>query len=53
MRRIVAFNRVTAEGYFSASDGNLDWVVPDDEIDKGATEGMPLTDAVLFGRRTF
>ena len=32
-RRIVMFNRVTADGYFAAPDGNLDWVVPDEEVD--------------------
>ena len=40
MRRIVAFNRVSADGYFSAPDGNLNWVVPEEEIDKQATHGV-------------
>jgi dihydrofolate reductase len=47
------FNRVTPEGYFSANDGNLGWVVPEPELDKGATEGMSDTDTILFGRRTY
>ena len=29
MRRIVVFNRVTADGYFAGADENLNWVVPD------------------------
>jgi dihydrofolate reductase len=52
-RRIVMFNRVTADGYFSAPDGNLDWAVPDEELDKagaGATSGAG---TILFGRRTY
>ena len=53
MRRIVMFNRVTPEGYFSASDGNLNWVVPDEELDSAATEGMSGTGTILFGRRTY
>jgi len=53
MRRIVAFNRVTADGYFAGLDGNLEWVVPDDEVDKAGAERMPNTDTVLFGRRTY
>lgn len=53
MRRIVMFNRVTADGYFAGSDGNLDWVVPDRELDKAAASGIPGTDTVLFGRRTY
>ncbi len=47
------FNRVTPEGYFSANDGSLGWVVAEPELDKGATEGMSDTDTILFGRRTY
>ncbi len=53
MRRIVMFNRVTADGYFAGPDGNLDWVVPDAELDKAGAAGIPGTDTVLFGRRTY
>jgi dihydrofolate reductase len=53
MRRIVMFNRVTPEAYFSANDGSLGWVVAEPELDKGATEGMSDTDTILFGRRTY
>jgi dihydrofolate reductase len=50
MRRIVMFNWVTADGYFAGPDGNLEWVVPDDEQAKAAAEGIPRFDTVLFGR---
>jgi len=53
MRRIVTFNRVTADGYFAGPDGNLDWVVPDKEIDKAGAEAIPGFDTILFGRRTY
>lgn len=53
MRKIVMFNRVSADGYFSGPDGNLDWVVPDDEIDQGAAGSLSGADAMLFGRRTY
>ena len=53
MRRIVTFNRVSADGYFSAPDGNLDWAVPDDQLDREATAGGGNVDAMLFGRRTY
>jgi dihydrofolate reductase len=53
MRRIVMFNRVSADGYFAVPDGNLDWSVPEDEIDKGAAESLPKFDTMLFGRRTY
>lgn len=52
-RRIVMFNRVAADGCFAGSDGNLDWVVPEEELDKSAAEGLSGTDAMLFGRRTY
>jgi dihydrofolate reductase len=52
-RRIVMFNWMTANGYFAGPDGNLDWVVPDEEQAKAAAEGIPNYDTVLFGRRTY
>jgi dihydrofolate reductase len=52
-RRIVMFNWVTADGYFSALDGSLDWVVPDEEQARAAEEGIPRFDTVLFGRVTY
>jgi hypothetical protein len=36
MRRIVMFNHVTADGYFAGPDGNLDWVVRDEQVDNRA-----------------
>lgn len=54
MRRIVLFDRVSADGYFAAPDGNLNWVVSDEELDRSAaaaTESGGGT--ILFGRRTY
>jgi dihydrofolate reductase len=53
MRRIIAFNRVSADGYFTAPDGNLNWVVPEEELDKQATSNMPSQGTLMFGRRTY
>ncbi len=55
MRRIVMFNRVTVDGYFAGADGNLNWVVPDHELDRWAAEAIQRTetDLILFGRRTY
>jgi dihydrofolate reductase len=47
------FNWMTANGYFAGADGNLDWVVPDQEQAKAAADAIPLFDTVLFGRRTY
>jgi dihydrofolate reductase len=54
MRRVVVFDRVTADGYFSGPDGNLDWAVPDAEIDKLGGDAVPgAGNMMLFGRRTY
>jgi len=54
MRRIVTFNRVSANGYFTAPDGNLNWVVPEDDLDKEATQNMSgQQGTLLFGRKTY
>jgi dihydrofolate reductase len=53
MRRIVMFNWVSADGYFAAPSGDLDWVVPDEEQAKMAARDISSFDTVLFGRRTY
>jgi dihydrofolate reductase len=49
----MAFNHVTADGYFSGPDGGLDWVVQDEEVARAGLAGMPGSDTILFGRRTY
>jgi dihydrofolate reductase len=51
-RQIVMFSWLTADGYFAGPDGNLDWVVPDEEQAKAAAADIARVDTVLFGRRT-
>jgi dihydrofolate reductase len=53
MRRIVMFENLSADGYFAAADGTLDWVVPEPEMDKEAAAGSAMTDTILFGRKTY
>ena len=55
MRKVIMFNRVTADGYFAGPDGNLDGVVPDTELDRPAAEANKEggVDTILFGRRTY
>ena len=52
-RKILVFDRVSADGYFAASDGNLNWAVPDDALDRMGVEGSDKVDTMLFGRRTY
>ena len=53
MRRIVAFNRVSADGYFAAADGGLQWTVPEPELDKSAAENLHGQGTIMLGRRTY
>lgn len=52
-RRIVMFNQVSADGFFSDPSGGLDWVVNDPELQAQAVAGMPRSDTILLGRRTY
>jgi dihydrofolate reductase len=52
-RRIVMFNQVSADGFFSDPEGGLDWVVADPEIHARAVESMPQTDTIMLGRKTY
>ena len=52
-RRIVVFDRVSADGYFTSGDGNLDWVVPDAELDRATSSNLSGEGTLLFGRRTY
>jgi dihydrofolate reductase len=58
--RIVVLNRISLDGYYAGPNGELDWSVPDPELDRyvmdpnqggGAPEMSP--DTVLFGRVTY
>jgi dihydrofolate reductase len=53
MRRIIMWNRVSADGYFAAADGNLGWMIPDDQLDKEAVSAMDGPGTMLFGRKTY
>ena len=52
-RRMVIFEWMTADGQFAGTDGNLDWVVPDDAQARAAATDIARFDTVLFGRRTY
>ena len=53
MRRIVMFNNVSADGFFSTADGKLDWFVQEDGVYKASQESNPNIDTLLFGRKTY
>ncbi len=53
MRRIIAFEHLSADGYFASRDGKLDWTVPDEELDRMGAGNAGGADMILFGRRTY
>jgi dihydrofolate reductase len=53
MRRIIAFDHVSADDYFATEDGRLDWVVSDEELAQSNLQNMAEADTILFGRRTY
>ncbi len=52
MRKVVMLNRVSLDGFFAGPNGEIDWFIPDPEVDKAAHEMMQ-PDTVLFGRITY
>src|SRR4030095_7602035 len=52
-RRVVTFDWLSADGYFAGPDGNLDWVVPDEEQARAAAGDIQKFDTALVGRRTY
>jgi dihydrofolate reductase len=52
MRKVIMFNRISLDGFFAGPNGEIDWFVPDPEVDK-ATHEMMHPDTILFGRLTY
>jgi dihydrofolate reductase len=44
---------VSADGYFAAGDGGLQWTVPEPELDKSASDNLSGQGTILFGRKTY
>jgi dihydrofolate reductase len=53
MRRIHMFQRVSANGFFAAPDGDLDWVIQEPALDADAAPQMTGDGAIMFGRKTY
>jgi hypothetical protein len=50
MRRIVMFNRIAADGSFAGHNDSLEWIVPEQEIDKAGAEATSAFDTILDQR---
>jgi dihydrofolate reductase len=55
MRRLVAFENVTLDGYFAATDGDIGWAhgVPDPEFDAFVADNASGGGQLLLGRKTY
>jgi dihydrofolate reductase len=53
MRKIVMFNLVSIDGYFTDEKGEISWHVVDDEFNKWAVKTINDFDTILFGRITY
>jgi dihydrofolate reductase len=53
VRRLIASEMVTVDGFFAGPNGELDWFVQDEELDKFANELIESVDTILYGRATY
>ncbi len=55
MNRVIVNNRVTVDGMFAGSSGELDWFMPDIELDSYVfgSSGKEQPGTILFGRTTY
>lgn len=52
MRKIIALDRITVDGFFAGPNGEIDWFVLDPELDVALFEMVP-GDTALFGGTTY
>jgi len=53
VRRLVASEMVTANGFFSGPNGELDWLVGSEELNGHAQKLIDSVDAIIYGRVTY
>ena len=53
MRKVIFLIHVTLDGFVAGPNGEMDWIVYDDEIEKYAHELHSSTDAAIYGRVTY
>ncbi len=53
MRKVIAFNMVTLDGFFAGPHGEIDWHNVDDEFNTFAINQLDEVGALLFGRVTY
>jgi dihydrofolate reductase len=53
LRRLIASEMVTVDGFFAGPNGELDWFVQSEELDKFALDLLDSVDTILYGRATY
>jgi dihydrofolate reductase len=53
LRRLIASEMVTVDGFFAGPNEELDWFVQDEELDKFANDLIESVDTILYGRVTY
>jgi dihydrofolate reductase len=53
MRKIIFSIEVSLDGFIAGADGNLDWVIVDEELHQYANNLLRGTDLNLFGRKMY
>lgn len=53
MRKLIAWDMISLDGFFSREDGDLDWFVFEPEIERYIMTTQASADTVLFGRKTW
>ena len=53
MRKIIALIHLSLDGFAAGPNDELDWISYDEELEQYAHAMHDLTDAVIWGRRTY
>jgi dihydrofolate reductase len=53
LRRLIASEMVTVDGFFAGANGELDWFVQSDELEEFATNLLDSVDTILYGGVTY
>lgn len=53
MRKVISFMHVSLDGFVAGPNGEMDWIIMDDEIFKDAIDLASTIDTALYGRTTY
>ena len=53
MRKVISLTHLSLDGFAAGPNDELDWISYDDELEQYAHSMHDLTDAVIWGRRTY